>query len=93
MASLEWHERPVLNDPVALLAFAGWGDAGESASQAAVEFIEKMDGTLIAVIDPDDHFDFQVRRPVVSLDSSALDTSPVPPPPHPALRAAIRLGR
>jgi hypothetical protein len=74
MASLEWHERPVLRSPVALLAFAGWGDAGESASQAAAEFIEKMDGRLIAVIDPDDHFDFQVRRPVVSLDSAGISS-------------------
>lgn len=70
MAGLQWIDRPVLSDPVALLAFAGWGDAGESASQAAITFLEELDSELVAIIDPDDHFDFQVRRPVVEIDSS-----------------------
>ncbi|MBW3667419.1 MAG: PAC2 family protein [Actinobacteria bacterium] len=72
MVSLEWLQRPVLRDPVALIAFQGWGDAGESASQAAQAFIEGLGGELIAVMDPDSHFDFQVRRPMVSLDSAGI---------------------
>jgi hypothetical protein len=72
MAGLQWIERPVLIDPVGLLAFAGWGDAGESASQAAITFLEELDSELVAVIDPDDHFDFQVRRPIVELDESGI---------------------
>lgn len=70
MASLKWYDRPFLNDPVALVAFEGWGDAGESASQAAVTFLASLNGQLIASMDPDDHFDFQVRRPLVEVDSS-----------------------
>lgn len=65
MTSLEWIEHPILRDPVALIAFEGWGDAGESASVALASFIETMDSQLIAVIDPDEHFDFQVRRPII----------------------------
>jgi hypothetical protein len=72
MASLQWLDRPVLRDPVALMAFEGWGDAGESASQAVASFIEHSDAEIIAVIDPDDHFDFQVRRPMVQLDSEGV---------------------
>ena len=72
MASLQWLDRPVLRDPVALMAFEGWGDAGESASQAVASFIEHSDAEIIAAIDPDDHFDFQVRRPVVQLDSEGV---------------------
>jgi hypothetical protein len=72
VASLHWLERPILSDPIALIAFEGWGDAGESASAAVSEFLEKLDGTLFAIIDPDDHFDFQVRRPIVELDSSGI---------------------
>ncbi|MCI0426104.1 MAG: PAC2 family protein [Actinobacteria bacterium] len=72
MAGLQWIERPLLVDPVGLLAFAGWGDAGESASQAAITFLEELDSELVAVIDPDDHFDFQVRRPIVELDSTGI---------------------
>lgn len=72
MVSLEWVQRPVLRDPVALIAFEGWGDAGESASQAAQAFMESLSAELIAVMDPDSHFDFQVRRPVVSMDSAGI---------------------
>ncbi len=70
MAALKWLERPFLNDPVALLAFEGWGDAGESASQAAATFLENLNSHLIATMDPDEHFDFQVRRPLVEVDST-----------------------
>ncbi len=72
MSSLEWLEKPILRDPVALIAFEGWGDAGESASQAAAEFLGKLDASLFAIIDPDEHFDFQVRRPVIELDSTGI---------------------
>lgn len=70
MPALKWHDRPFLVDPVALIAFEGWGDAGESASQAAWTFLDRLNAELIATIDPDDHFDFQVRRPLVEVDSS-----------------------
>lgn len=69
MSALNWHERPFLNDPIALVAFEGWGDAGESASQAATTFLEHLNSQLIATMDPDEHFDFQVRRPLVEVDS------------------------
>jgi len=72
MASLQWLDRPVLQEPVALIAFEGWGDAGESASLAASEFLNKLDAELFAIIDPDDHFDFQVRRPIVELDATGI---------------------
>ncbi len=68
MGSLEWIDRPVLNNPVALIAFEGWGDAGDSASLAAERFIEVFDAEIIAEIDPDEHYDFQVRRPMVFIN-------------------------
>jgi PAC2 family len=72
MGSLQWLDRPLVRDPIGLIAFEGWGDAGEAASQAATEFLERLDAGLFAIIDPDDHFDFQVRRPVVQLDSTGI---------------------
>lgn len=72
MGSLQWLHRPVLDQPVALIAFEGWGDAGESASQAVAEFLERLDAELCAIIDPEDHFDFQVRRPYVELDPAGI---------------------
>ena len=34
--------------------------------------MNKLDAELFAIIDPDDHFDFQVRRPIVELDSTGI---------------------
>jgi proteasome assembly chaperone (PAC2) family protein len=70
MSSLQWLDRPVLNDPVALIAFEGWGDAGDSASLAAELFLNSHDNDLIATFDPDEHYDFQVRRPMVFVNES-----------------------
>ena len=72
MSSLEWLDRPILNNPVALAAFDGWGDAGESASSAASRFIDVLDSQLVAVFEPDEHYDFQVRRPNVYVDESGI---------------------
>lgn len=90
MAGLQWLERPVLVDPVALIAFAGWGDAGESASQAVSAFLEEFDSELVAVIDPDDHFDFQVRRPIVELDQAGIRSISWPRNEIHAVRGAER---
>lgn len=63
-----WEQHPVLRDPAAVIAFEGWGDAGESSSAAARHLIETADAERVATIDADEFFDFQVRRPVVLLD-------------------------
>jgi len=70
MSSIQWLDRPVLDDPLALIAFEGWGDAGDSASLAAERFLNSADHDLIASFDPDEHFDFQVRRPMVFVDET-----------------------
>ncbi|MEX1043119.1 MAG: PAC2 family protein [Acidimicrobiia bacterium] len=63
-----WEQHPVLRDPAAIVAFEGWGDAGESSSAVARHLIESTDSERIASIDADEFFDFQVRRPVILLD-------------------------
>jgi proteasome assembly chaperone (PAC2) family protein len=70
MSSLRWLDRPVLTDPVALIAFEGWGDAGDSASMAAERFLVSFDSELVATFEPDEHYDFQVRRPMVFVDDT-----------------------
>jgi proteasome assembly chaperone (PAC2) family protein len=58
---------PRLNDPVAVVAFEGWNDAGDAAT-GAVEHLELIwDATPLAALDPEDYYDFQVNRPTVSL--------------------------
>jgi hypothetical protein len=56
-----------LVDPVVVIAFGGWNDAGSAAS-GAVEHLDEAYGAELAFsLDPDDFYDFQVNRPQVSL--------------------------
>lgn len=66
------HVRPVLGEPTLLLAFEGWNDACESAS-SAIRFVnESLLSVPLAEIDPDEHYDFTVRRPHVRYRNGAI---------------------
>lgn len=58
---------PELNDPIVIAAFEGWNDAGESATRAVEHLVRVWDAEILAVMDPEDYYDFQVNRPRVSL--------------------------
>ncbi len=59
------HVHPILGEPTLLLAFEGWNDACESAT-SAIRFVNStLRGVPLADIDPDDFYDFTVRRPQV----------------------------
>jgi len=63
----EFDGLPVLRSPVAIAAFEGWNDAAD-ASTAAVEHLEQVwEARPVTELDPDEYYDFQVTRPVVSL--------------------------
>ena len=63
---MEFESWPELTDPVLVAAFEGWNDAGDAAT-GAVEHLElTWQARLLAEIDPDDYYDFQVNRPTVS---------------------------
>ncbi|MBA3529497.1 MAG: PAC2 family protein [Propionibacteriaceae bacterium] len=61
-----------LTDPVVIVAFGGWNDAGTAASSAVEHLAETYEAQLAYAIDPDDFYDFQVNRPQVSLSEDDL---------------------
>jgi len=63
------HVRPILGEPTLLLAFEGWNDACEAASSAARFVNEALRSVPLAEIDPDDYYDFTVRRPLVRYEN------------------------
>ncbi|MGH8870157.1 MAG: PAC2 family protein [Actinomycetes bacterium] len=64
---IELDDLPELIDPVMVAAFEGWNDAGEAAT-GAIEHLELVWGARpLASIDPEDYYDYQVNRPLVSL--------------------------
>jgi proteasome assembly chaperone (PAC2) family protein len=66
--SLTWEgDLPQLRSPVLVCAFRGWNDAAAAASTALGAIGSSFDSELIARIDPEDYFDFQATRPMISL--------------------------
>ncbi|MGA1279076.1 MAG: PAC2 family protein [Candidatus Nanopelagicaceae bacterium] len=51
-----------------LVAFTGWNDAGESASQVISHLLDEWEGSLVAEFDPEDFYDIHVNRPAIKLD-------------------------
>ncbi|MEY4320181.1 MAG: hypothetical protein RLZZ471_122 [Actinomycetota bacterium] len=51
-----------------LVAFEGWHDAAEAASSAVKYIGEQLDVELVAAVDPEEYYDFQFSRPLVTLD-------------------------
>jgi proteasome assembly chaperone (PAC2) family protein len=74
MPHLEWVRHPELRSPVAVLAFAGWGDAGDASTDAARHLIASLEGDAFARIDPDEFYEFQTRRPEVEMTEAGVRT-------------------
>lgn len=70
---------PLLRDPVMIVAFTGWNDAAEGASGAVEHLLsawrDRDDDVLpqlIAEVDAEEFYDFQVNRPQISIDDSSI---------------------
>ncbi len=76
---MEIYQIPELRNPVMIIAFSGWNDAGEAATGAIKHLLNAWrDDTyttvpeLIADVEPEDFYDFQVNRPMVLVDESQI---------------------
>jgi proteasome assembly chaperone (PAC2) family protein len=57
------------DNALVIAAFEGWNDAGEAASEAVSHLLVGWRATLLASVDPEDYYDFQVNRPHVGFNS------------------------
>jgi proteasome assembly chaperone (PAC2) family protein len=76
---MEIYKIPQLRDPVMIVAFSGWNDAAEAASSAVEHLLsgwsqrdDDVVPELIADVESEEFYDFQVNRPQVSIDESAI---------------------
>ena len=69
MNSLIEHETPRLKLPTMIVAFAGWPDAAESATRAVRYLIRRLPAQKFAEIDPEEFYDFTVKRPHTRVNS------------------------
>jgi proteasome assembly chaperone (PAC2) family protein len=66
--------RPRLERPVLIAAFRGWNDGGQGASLAGGYLAREWQAERFADIDPENFYDFQATRPLVSLDEGEMRT-------------------
>jgi proteasome assembly chaperone (PAC2) family protein len=59
--------RPSLERPVLIAAFRGWNDGGQGASLAGAYLAQAWAAQQFAEIEPENFYDFQATRPMVSL--------------------------
>jgi proteasome assembly chaperone (PAC2) family protein len=60
--------RPRLERPVLVAAFRGWNDGGQGASLAGGYLAREWHAERFADVDPENFYDFQATRPLVSLE-------------------------
>jgi proteasome assembly chaperone (PAC2) family protein len=79
VAFMEIHQIPLLRNPVMIMAFSGWNDAAEAASGAVEHLLsgwgdrnDEVLPELIADVESEEFYDFQVNRPVISIDESEI---------------------
>jgi predicted ATP-grasp superfamily ATP-dependent carboligase len=61
-----------LVDPVLVCAFEGWNDAAGAATGVIDHLVEVWQARPVGAIDPDEYYDFQVNRPLVSTDDAGM---------------------
>ena len=65
---IEIEDSPPLRSPVLIAAFEGWNDAADAASGVVDHLLDVWESRLVAVIDPEEFYDFQMNRPIVGTD-------------------------
>jgi proteasome assembly chaperone (PAC2) family protein len=65
---MEIYSLPALRDPILIAAFQGWNDAAEAASKAVEHILSLWPSQLIAEVESEEFYDYQVNRPQVFLD-------------------------
>ncbi len=64
---LQIEHRPELEHPVLIAAFRGWNDGAQGASLAGGYLAKTWNAQKFASIEPEEFYDFQATRPMVSL--------------------------
>ena len=67
MEDVVWYRKPLLSDPVAILAFEGWSDAGNTASGCIENICGNYDVDPFAELNSEGFYNYQMRRPVVEV--------------------------
>ncbi len=69
---IEIEEVPELRAPILIAAFEGWNDAADAASSVVDHLLTVWNARVVAAIDPEEFYDFQMNRPVVGTNDEGM---------------------
>ena len=75
MEDVVWYRKPLLSEPVAILAFEGWSDAGNTATGCVENLSSTYDVDPFAELNSDSYYNYQMRRPVVEVKETEPPSS------------------
>ena len=67
MEQINWMRKPLLTNPVAIIAFEGWSDAANIASGCIEHLSCNYDVEPFAELNSENFYNFQMRRPVIEI--------------------------
>ena len=67
MEDVVWYRKPLLSEPVAILAFEGWSDAGNTATGCVENLSCTYEVDPFAELNSDSYYNYQMRRPIVEV--------------------------
>jgi proteasome assembly chaperone (PAC2) family protein len=69
---IQIEEVPPLRSPIMIAAFEGWNDAADAASSVIDHLITVWNARVVAAIDPEEFYDFQMNRPLVGTNEDGM---------------------
>ncbi len=69
---IEIDDVPELVNPVLVAAFEGWNDAAGAATGVVDHMIEMWNAEVLAVVDPEEFYDYQVNRPMIETTDEGM---------------------
>jgi proteasome assembly chaperone (PAC2) family protein len=72
MASVKYHTHPVLANPVLIMGFSGWANAGDVSVGAVDYLISHLDAHPLATLEPSGFFDMTEDRPTAVVENGLL---------------------
>ena len=73
VTDMEWIQEPRLRNPVAVLAFEGWNDAGDAATGVVEHLVTHSSEGPFAQLDLENYMNFQMSRPIVSIEGNVRE--------------------
>ena len=62
MEDVVWYRKPLLSEPVAILAFEGWSDAGNTATGCVENLSSTYDVEPFAELNSDSYYNYRNTR-------------------------------